>query len=145
MCPSCNPSTHSRTLLLSLPTTTFVIFGVVSLLLAAIGLYAVMAFSVSRRVREIGIRLALGAKAGGVVRLICRQGGKQIVIGMSIGLVAGAAFVRGLRLLLFEVQPNDLTVFVTVAIVLGASALAACIIPALRATRVDPLIALRNH
>jgi predicted permease len=124
--------------------TLFGVFGLASLMLAAIGLYAVMAFWVSRRVREMGIRMALGATAGTLVRLICRQGGTQIIIGMAIGLLAGAAFVRGLSLLLFEVKPNDMAVFVTVGSVLGGCALLACVIPAIRATRVDPLVALRS-
>jgi predicted permease len=122
----------------------FVIFGTVSLVLAAIGLYAVMAFSVSRRVREMGIRMALGATAGDVVRLVCRQGLAQIVIGMSLGLLAGSALVRIARSMLFEVQPSDPSVFALVASVLGAAALLACLVPALRATRVDPLVALRS-
>jgi ABC-type antimicrobial peptide transport system permease subunit len=124
--------------------TLFVIFGFVSLILAAIGLYAVMAYSVSRRVREMGIRMALGATAGAVIRLVCRQGAMQIVIGMSIGLLFGAAFVRAIRMLLFEVQPNDPVVFALVAGVLGVAAFVACLIPAIRATQVDPLTALRT-
>jgi putative ABC transport system permease protein len=124
--------------------TMFVIFGIISLVLAAIGLYAVMAFSVSRRVREMGIRMALGASAGSVVRLICRQGAKQIVVGMTLGLLVGAGLVRMVRILLFEVQPSDPSVFGIVASVLGAAAFVACIIPAVRATRVDPLVALRS-
>jgi putative ABC transport system permease protein len=125
--------------------TMFVIFGVVSLVLAAIGLYAVMAFSVSRRVREMGIRMALGASSGHVIRMICRQGARQIAIGMSIGLVAGAAVMRAARASLFEVQPNDPTVFALVAAVLGVAAFVACMIPAVGATRVDPLVALRTE
>ncbi|HZI40603.1 MAG TPA: ABC transporter permease [Gemmatimonadaceae bacterium] len=125
--------------------TMFVIFGIVSLVLAAIGLYAVMAFSVSRRTREMGIRMALGASAGNVVRLICRQGATQIVIGMGIGLLVGAGLVRMVSMLLFEVRPGDLSVFGIVASVLGVAAFVACIIPAFRATRVDPLVALRSE
>jgi hypothetical protein len=124
--------------------TMFVIFGAVALLLAAIGLYAVMAFSVSRRVRELGIRMALGATTGDVVRTVCRQGVLQIGIGMTVGLVAGSALVRLTRAMLFEVRPNDPMVFVIVAGVLGGAALVACLIPALGATRVDPLVALRT-
>jgi ABC-type antimicrobial peptide transport system permease subunit len=122
----------------------FVIFGFVSLVLAAIGLYAVMAFSVSRRVREMGIRMALGATAANVIRLVCGQGAKQVLVGMSLGLLLGAALVRMVRMLLFEVQPSDPSVFAIVAGVLGAAAFVACVIPALRATRVDPLVALRS-
>jgi predicted permease len=125
--------------------TMFVIFGVVALVLAAIGLYAVMAFSVSRRVREMGIRMALGASSSDVIRVVCRQGATQIAVGMSLGLLAGAALVRAARATLFEVQPSDPTVFVLVAGVLGAAAFVACIIPAIAATRVDPLTALRSE
>src|SRR5688500_875458 len=86
--------------------TMFVIFGAVSLVLAAIGLYAVMAFSVSRRIRELGIRMALGATGGDVIRMVCRQGLRQILIGISLGFVAGAAVMRLARAVLFEVQPE---------------------------------------
>jgi putative ABC transport system permease protein len=123
----------------------FTIFGVVSLVLAAIGLYAVMAFSVSRRVRELGIRMALGATAGDVIRLIGRQGARQILAGLSVGFVAGAAVVRAARAALFDVSPNDPMVFAIVATVLAAAAAVACLIPAFRATRVDPLVALRSE
>jgi hypothetical protein len=123
--------------------TMFVIFGVVSLVLAAIGLYAVMAFSVSRRVREMGIRLALGATTGDVIALICRDGAVQVIAGMVIGFAAGGALVRLVRSLLFEVRPGDPTVFALVAVVLGVAAAIACIVPALGATRVDPVRALR--
>jgi hypothetical protein len=125
--------------------TMFVIFGITSLLLAAIGLYAVMAFSTSRRAREMGIRLALGATRGNVIRLVCWQGARQVLVGMSLGLVAGAGFVQTIRPLLFEVRPSDPTVFAVVAGVLATAALVACIIPAMRATRVDPAVALRTE
>jgi predicted permease len=123
--------------------TMFVIFGVASLLLAAIGLYAVVAFSVSRRVREMGIRMALGATSGNVIRMICWQGAKQIVLGMFLGLAVGAAAVKLLHALLFEVHPNDPVVYALVVGVLGVTAFVACIIPAIGATRADPVIALR--
>ena len=122
----------------------FIIFGIVALVLAAIGLYAVMECSVSRRVREMGIRMALGATSGDVIRMVCRQGAKQIAIGMTLGLLAGAAIVRAASAALFEVQPSDPGVFVLVSVVLVGAALVACIVPALRATRVDPLVALRT-
>jgi putative ABC transport system permease protein len=125
--------------------TMFVVFGVVSLALAAIGLYAVMAFSVTRRVRELGIRMALGATSRNVVLMVCRQGATQILIGMSLGLVAGMALVRLIRVMLFEFRPGDPVVFGLVAGVLGAAAFVACIIPAIAATRVDPLTALRTE
>jgi predicted permease len=125
--------------------TMFVIFGMVSLVLAAIGLYAVMAFAVTRRVREFGIRMALGATNRNVVLMVSRQGATQILIGMSLGLVAGTALVRLLRVMLFEFRPGDPVVFGLVAGVLGAAAFVACIIPAVAATRVDPLTALRTE
>jgi ABC-type antimicrobial peptide transport system permease subunit len=102
-----------------------------------------MAFSVSRRVREMGIRMAIGASAGDVIRLCMRQGARQLLLGIAIGFVLGGALVRVARAVLFEVQPSDPTVFVLVAGVLAGAAFVACLIPALRATRVDPVIALR--
>ena len=125
--------------------TMFVIFGIASLVLAAIGLYAVMAFSVSRRVREMGIRMALGATSAHVIRMICWQGTRQLLIGMSLGLLIGGSFVNLVRMLLFEVQPSDPTVFALVVGVLGGTAFLASILPAVRATRVDPLVALRSE
>jgi ABC-type antimicrobial peptide transport system permease subunit len=103
-----------------------------------------MAFSVSRRVRELGIRMALGASGGDVVRMVCRQGAKQILSGIALGFIVGAAVVRMARAVLFGVAPNDPFVYAVVGGVLGLSALVACIIPAVRATRVDPLVALRT-
>ena len=124
--------------------TMFIVFGIVALVLSAIGLYAVMAFSVSRRAREMGIRMALGASGRDVIAMVCRQGARQIAIGMTLGLIAGAAIVRAARAALFEVQPNDPGVFALVVGVLAGAAFVACIIPAVRATRVDPLVALRT-
>lgn len=88
--------------------------------------------------------MALGATAGDVIRMICRQGARQIVLGMSVGFIGGAGVVRLARGVLFEVRPNDPAVFALVAGVLGVAAFVACIIPAIAATRVDPLIALRT-
>ena len=125
--------------------TLFIVFGIAALVLSSIGLYAVMTFSVSRRVREMGIRLALGATAGAVIRMVLRQGAWQIVIGMVIGLLAGSALVRIARAALFQVSPNDPLVTMLVGAVLGGTALLACLVPARRATRVDPVIALRTE
>jgi ABC-type antimicrobial peptide transport system permease subunit len=125
--------------------TVFVTFGVVALVLAAIGLYAVMAFTVHRRVREMGIRMALGARAADIVRMIAAYGARQTIIGMAAGFLLGGALVRLMRSMLFGVAPSDPTVFALVAGVLGVSALAACIVPAMRATRVDPVVALRSE
>jgi len=124
--------------------TMFMIFGVIALFLAAIGLYAVMAFSVSRRTREVGIRMALGAKSGDVVRLIFGQGMMQLGIGLALGLALAAGVSRLLSMILFDVQPRDPVIFGGVVAVLATAGLLACFIPAKRATGVDPMIALRD-
>jgi putative ABC transport system permease protein len=123
--------------------TMFMIFGVIALFLASVGLYAVMSFSVSRRVREVGIRMALGAQARDVVGMIFRQGALQVGIGMTLGLALSAAIASTMSVVLFQVQPRDPAVFSGVVLVLGAVALVACLMPARRATRIDPLVALR--
>jgi putative ABC transport system permease protein len=125
--------------------TLFIVFGVAALILSSIGLYAVMTFSVSRRVREMGIRLALGATAGAVIRMVVRQGAWQIGTGVGIGLLAGSGLVHIARAALFQVPPNDPIVTGLVGAVLGATALVACLVPARKATRVDPMIALRSE
>jgi predicted permease len=121
----------------------FMVFGVASLLLAAIGLYAVMAFSVSRRAREVGIRIALGARTAHVLRLVFRQGIIQLMVGMTLGLGLGALVSQGVSGALFEVQPRDPLTFLMVVGVLTAAGLLACYIPARRAAKVDPLAAMR--
>jgi predicted permease len=125
--------------------TMFMIFGFVALFLASVGLYAVMSFSVSRRIREVGIRMALGARAADVVRMIFRQGLVQLVVGMSLGLLFATGMGQLLKAILFQVQPRDPTIFVGVAVVLTLVGLVACLVPARRATRVDPLVALRSE
>jgi putative ABC transport system permease protein len=124
--------------------TMFMIFGVVALFLAGIGLYAVMAFSVSRRIREVGIRMALGANSGNVIRLIFGQGMMQLGIGLTLGLALAAGVSQLLSMLLFEVQPRDPVIFGGVVALLSTAGLLACYIPARRATGVDPNIALRS-
>jgi predicted permease len=123
--------------------TIFMIFGFVALFLAAVGLYAVMAFSVSRRMREVGIRMAVGARTGHVVRMILGQGMAQLAIGLMIGLALAAAVSRLMQMVLFEVPPRDPVTFGAVLVVLTVTGLIACLVPALRATRVDPNLALR--
>jgi predicted permease len=120
------------------------VFGAVALVLSAVGIYGVLAFGVAQRVREFGIRQALGGDRSAILRLVLTQGLKTAAIGVVLGLAASIALARFLQSLLFEVAPRDPAVFAGVAIVLFAVAIAACYIPALRATRVDPMIALRD-
>lgn len=123
--------------------TMFAIFGLVALFLASIGLYAVMSFAVSRRTREMGIRMALGATPGRVIRLVFGAGAWQLGIGMTIGMAMAAAISRLLTVILYDVNPLDPAVFGAVAFTLGATGALACLIPARRATRVDPSEAMR--
>jgi putative ABC transport system permease protein len=123
--------------------TLFTAFGFAALALGVVGLYGVMSFSVGNRIREIGVRMALGAQARDVRRMILRQGAIQIAIGVAIGLALAALLSRGLGILLFGVKPWDPAVFMMVVGALTAAGLAACLVPARRATRVDPIAALR--
>ncbi|MFI5232894.1 MAG: ADOP family duplicated permease [Gemmatimonadales bacterium] len=121
----------------------FTVFGVVALLLAAIGTYAVVAYAVARRTREMGIRLALGARPAAVVRLVVREGLAFPSAGLAIGIVGALAVTRLLRSELYGVGTTDLRVFAVTAALLLCVSVLACIVPALRATRADPLEALR--
>jgi hypothetical protein len=118
-------------------------FGVVGLLLAAIGIYGVSSYNVTQRVREIGIRVALGADRRAVLRLVLRQGALLTGIGVAIGLAAGAIVAQVVRSLLFGIDALDAITFAGGAALFFAVALAATLGPARRATRVDPMIALR--
>ena len=123
----------------------FMIFGAIALFLAGVGLYAVMAFSVGRRTREVGIRMALGARATDVVGMVVRQGLWQLGAGMVAGLTLALGVAQLMTVVLFDVQPRDPAIFGLVVAVLSVAGLLACLIPARRATRVDPLVALRSE
>jgi len=125
--------------------TMFAIFGLVALFLASIGLYAVMSFSVGRRTREVGIRMALGATARNVIGLMLRQGYMQLGLGLVIGLVLAGFISRVLTIILFDVKPLDPAVFSAVALTLFVTGTLACLMPARRATRVDPSDAMRSE
>ena len=120
-------------------------FAGLALLLAAIGIYSVLSYSVRQRVPEIGIRLALGARLSDVLRMVVVEGMKPTLVGVGIGIVAALALGRLVASLIFQVKPADPITFVGVAILLTGIALLACVIPAYRASRVDPVIALRNE
>ena len=119
-------------------------FGILAVIIAAIGIAGVLAFSVSARTNEIGIRMSLGADSGRVQRMILKEGGVLLAIGLVLG-VAGAFFAaRVIRGLLFGVVPHDPTTFLVVAVMMAAIGIGACWIPALRAARIDPTITLRS-
>jgi putative ABC transport system permease protein len=120
-------------------------FAILALVLAAVGVYGVLSYIVSQRTREIGVRLALGAERGEIVRHIVRQAMILAATGLAIGLAGALALTSLLRTMLFEVSPTDVATFGTVAIVLTVVALAAGLVPARRASRVDPLVALRSE
>ena len=123
----------------------FAIFAVIALLLASVGLYAVIAHSVSQRTQEIGVRMALGATGSHVMRLVFSQGMTQLGLGLAIGLAAAVAVTKVLKALLVDVSPTDPATFVATALVLTLAAAGGCWIPARRAMRVDPIEALRHE
>jgi ABC-type antimicrobial peptide transport system permease subunit len=117
--------------------------GLLALALAVIGIYGVMSFSVAQRTREIGIRMALGAQAPGVLAMILRHAAILLGAGLAIGWAAAALVTRYAASLLYGVSPTDFWTFVAVSAVLAAAAMLACYLPARRAARVDPMVALR--
>jgi putative ABC transport system permease protein len=116
-----------------------------ALILAALGIYGVIAYSVSRRTQEIGIRVALGAQRSAVLKLIIGEGMKRALVGVAMGLIAALLLTRVMKSLLFEVSATDPLTFAANALLLSSVALLACWLPARRAARVDPMEALRTE
>jgi putative ABC transport system permease protein len=124
-------------------TSLISIFSMIALLLAAIGVYGVLACAVAERTREIGIRMALGAKNCDILRMVLGRSLLLVTVGVSLGVIGALAVTRVLAKFLFEVKPTDLPTFLGVAALLAVVALLSGVLPAQRATRVDPLVALR--
>ena len=121
----------------------FVVFGVAALFMASVGLYGVLSFSVSRKTNEIGIRMALGAGALDVVKLVLRQGATHLGIGVGIGLVLAVGLLMTVAPMMFEAVPFDPLVLVVTIAVITLVGLSASLVPAVRATQIDPVEALR--
>ncbi len=119
-------------------------FGLLALIIAAVGIAGVLAFSVSARSNEIGIRMSLGADSRRVQRMILREGGVLLAIGLVLGVGGGLAATRLMRGLLFGIAPYDPATFAGVAMMMGLIGIGACWIPALRAARIDPAITMRS-
>jgi len=121
------------------------IFGVLALLLACVGTYAVISYSVEQRTREMGIRVAVGAAPQAILGMVLREGLWLAAVGIGAGMLSALALTRYLRSLLFAVTPTDPLVYTLVAAVLALTAFAGCYFPARRATRVDPALVLREE
>lgn len=134
---------ESATWMFGVLSWTFSLFGAMALLMSAIGLYGVMAFSVSRRTQEMGIRIALGATDKDIVGLVLKKGMTQIAIGLAIGLALGVVLSRQIQVISFRVNPNDPTVYAAIIVTLALTGVLACIVPAFRATRVNLVAALK--
>ncbi|HVL67043.1 MAG TPA: ABC transporter permease [Vicinamibacterales bacterium] len=126
-------------------TTVVAVVAAVAMLLSAVGLYGVISFATAQRTREIGVRMALGADRRAIRRMVLREGGLLAAAGIVVGLGGSLAVGQYLQSLLFEIHPADPVTLISVPVLLGFVALAACYVPAVRATKVDPLVALRNE
>ena len=123
----------------------FTVFGVAALLLAAMGIYGVTSYAVAQRTQEIGIRMALGAQRTDVLRMVVRQGMALALIGIGVGVGGALGLTRIISSILFNVQATDPVTFIVMALILGFVALAACYLPARRAAKLDPMIALGQN
>jgi predicted permease len=120
------------------------LFSILALILAAVGLYGVLEYSVAQRTREIGIRIALGAHSRNILGLVMSQGVKLVGLGLAMGIIGAVALMRLIQSMLYGVSGNDPIALLTATIVLGLAALLACLLPAVRATRINPITALRE-
>jgi ABC-type antimicrobial peptide transport system permease subunit len=125
--------------------TLLALFAGTAVLLAVVGVYGVMSFNVARRTRDIGVRIALGATSASVLRLVLSEGARITAAGLGLGIVAAWATTRVLRSQLYGIAPTDPVTFLIAAVLLSAVAVIACYVPARRATRVDPLIAIKSE
>jgi putative ABC transport system permease protein len=128
-----------------LSTTLLATFAIAALLLAALGIYGVLSYSVSQRTREIGLRMALGASGGNTIAMIVRNSVVMVAIGGAVGLVAALLLARSMEGILFGVEPFDLPSFALAVITLAFAGVMASLLPAIRTTRVDPVVALREQ
>ena len=126
-------------------TTLLLVFSSIALVLAAVGIYGVLSYSISLRTHEIGVRISVGASRGDVLRMVIGEGMALATIGITLGIIGSLALTQLLATMLFEVSPHDPATYAGVSLVMAAVTLLACFIPAGRATRVDPIVALRNE